>query len=141
MHSLIKGLSRYESRLFLVAPEELRTPAALRDLLHHRNISYIETPDLQSVLPELDVIYIVMLQHHRISEPDVVERLQRQYYRITPQLLTQAKPDVIILHPLVRRDEVSPDVDDLPNAVYFQQAANGVVVRMALLSQIFSRTL
>lgn len=136
MHSLIKGLSYYDIHLFLISPEELRTPAELRNLLFQRSVSYTETPDLPGVLGELDVIYIVMLQHHRISDPQIVARLKRQYYRITPELLKMARPDVIILHPLVRREEIAQEVDRLPNAAYFRQTQNGVVVRMALLSQM-----
>ncbi len=136
IHSLIKGLARYDVTLFLVSPQELRTPEKLLELLQQRKISYFETRDLHKVIGELDIIYIVMLQHHRISDPQVVARLKQQYYRITPELLTMAKPDVRILHPLVRREEVSPEVDHLPNAAYFRQAKNGVTVRMALLSQM-----
>jgi aspartate carbamoyltransferase catalytic subunit len=136
MHSLIKGLSYYDVTVFLIAPEELRLPAELLTMLRQRKISFIETPNLLGVIGELDVMYIVMLQHHRISDHHIVERLQREYYRITPELLTQAKPDVTILHPLVRREEISPEVDALPNAAYFRQAKNGVVVRMALISHL-----
>jgi aspartate carbamoyltransferase catalytic subunit len=136
MHSLVKGLSYYDVNLFLISPEELRLPEELRNRLSQRNMAYVETADLASMLGELDVIYIVMLQHHRITDHHIVERLQKEYYRITPDLLTHAKPDVIILHPLVRRDEVAPEVDQLPNAAYFRQAKNGVFVRMALITQI-----
>ncbi len=138
IHSLVKGLSSYQVTLFLVSPEELRLPEALRDFLVQRSVTYIETPNLEEVLGALDVIYVVMLQHHRIPDHHLVERLQQKYYRITPKLLTQAKPDITILHPLVRREEVAPEIDALPNAAYFRQVRNGVFVRMALLSQIFA---
>lgn len=136
MHSLAKGLAQYRVTLYLISPEELRLPEHICDLLRNRGIPYCETPDLSAVLGALDIIYVVMLQHHRIADHHVVERLQRSYYRITPELLRQAKPLVKILHPLVRREEVSPEVDRLPNAAYFRQARNGVVIRMALISQI-----
>ncbi len=136
IHSLIKGLSYYDVTVFLVSPEELRLPKELLDVLRQRGLSYIETPNLPEVLGELDVLYIVMLQHHRIPDHQVVERLQQKYYRITPELLTQAKADATILHPLVRQEEISPEVDALPNAAYFRQAKNGVVVRMVLLYQM-----
>jgi len=136
MHSLIKGLSYYDVTVFLISPKELRAPEELLDLLRQQRISYLETPDLSEVLGELDVIYIVMLQHHRIPDHHVVEKLRQEYYRITPELIAKAKPDVTILHPLVRREEVSVEVDALPNAAYFRQAENGVVVRMALIYQM-----
>lgn len=138
MHSLAKGLTLYHARLFLVSPSELSLPEDIRNLLRQRGCLFEETADLQSVVGELDVIYMVMLQHHRISDPQTVQRLQQGYYRITPELLQTAKPDVIVLHPLVRRDEVAPEVDALPNAAYFRQARNGVFVRMALLEQMLN---
>ena len=136
MHSLARGLLLYQVTLFLVSPAELRLPEPLRTLLDHQGISYVETPNLPEVLGELDVIYIVMLQHHRIPDPQVVKRLQQEYYRLTPDLLQHARPDMILLHPLVRRDEVSPEVDALSHAVYFRQAQNGIVVRMALIERL-----
>ena len=136
MHSLIKGLSYYHVTLFLISPEELRAPEELRELLRQREVSFVENSHLTEVIWELDVIYIVMLQHHRISNPQTVKRLQQEYYQITPELLKAAKADVRILHPLVRRDEVSCEVDATPNAAYFRQAQNGVFVRMALLCQM-----
>lgn len=137
MHSLAKGLSRYAVTLALISPEELRLPAEICQLLQQRGVAYTEQTDLSAVIGTLDVLYIVMLQHHRIADQQVVERLQRQYYRITPHLLQAAPPHVRILHPLVRQHEVATEVDALPNAAYFRQARNGIVVRMALLSQIF----
>ena len=141
MHSLVKGLSYYHVTVFLVSPEELRLPEELLVLLRQRRVSYIETPNLLEIIDELDVIYIVMLQHHRIPDHHVVEKLQQEYYHITPELLTKANPDVTILHPLVRQEEVSPEVDSLGNAAYFRQVSNGVFVRMALIYQMLNREL
>lgn len=138
MHSLLKGLSLYSVKLFLISPDELRTPPDLIDRLWQRQIAFVETPHLEEALPELDVMYIVMLQHHRIPDHQVVERLTQQYYRLTPDFLRSAKPEMIILHPLVRSTELSPEVDALPHAAYFRQIRNGVTVRMALLSHILS---
>ncbi len=141
MHSLLRGLALYDVRLMLISPPELRMPADVLSLPGDRNVTWHETENVQEVLPELDVMYLVMLQHHRITDSQIVERLKRQYYRITPDVLKGAKPDVIVLHPLVRRDEVAVEVDDLPNAAYFRQAENGVFVRMALLSHLLTGTL
>ncbi len=138
MHSLAKGLAFYDVRLSLVSPPELPLPEDIRDLLRQHGCLFEETADLRSIVGELDVMYMVMLQHHRISDPQTVQRLQQEYYRITPELLRTAKPDVIVLHPLVRRDEVAPEVDALSNAAYFRQARNGVFVRMALLDQMLN---
>ena len=138
IHSLAKGLSTYDVTLALVSPEELRLPSPIRRTLQ---CEVLETPDIQAVLDRLDVLYIVMLQHHRIADQGVKEHLKAHYYRLTPELLRQARPDMILLHPLVRRDEVSIEVDDLPHAVYFEQARNGVLVRMALIEMVLRREL
>lgn len=141
IHSLAKGLTLYDVRLSLVSPPELAMPANLRDALLTQKTAFEEITDLEDILVSLDVIYMVMLQHHRIPDPQLVKRLQQHYYRITPQSLQRARPDVIVLHPLVRRDEISPEVDALPNAAYFRQARNGVFVRMALLDQMLNHSL
>lgn len=141
MHSLIKGLSHYRITLFLISPHELRAPKPLLELLRERNVSFIESRSLEKVIWEVDVIYTVMLQHHRIKEPDTLERLRHEYYRITPEMLKSGKQNVSILHPLVRMSEVAVEVDDLPNAAYFRQAQNGVFVRMALLHRMLNGTL
>jgi aspartate carbamoyltransferase catalytic subunit len=133
MHSLAQGLSQYQVRLNLVSPEELRLPASIRQKLQ---CEVLETSDLREVLGELDVLYIVMLQHHRIVDPILKQHLKAEYYRLTPDTLRHAKPDMILLHPLVRQEEVSVEVDALPHAVYFEQAQNGVFVRMALIDLI-----
>ncbi len=138
MHSLITGLSQYEVTMFLISPKELRIPNELRDKLQKRKASFFEIQGIEEVIWELDVIYIVMLQHHRIQDPETVTRLRQVYYRITPKLLRFAKQDVTILHPLVRRSEIAPEVDAFPNAAYFRQVQNGVPVRMALLSRMLN---
>ncbi len=136
MHSLLKGLAAYRVNLFLISPEELRAPKELLERLQQRGVSYIETRKLEDVIWEIDVMYLVMLQHHRIHDAAMLQRLQQQYYRITAEVLRSAKRDVIVLHPLVRQAEVAPEVDALPNAAYFRQAQNGVFVRMALLARM-----
>lgn len=133
IHSLLKGLAKFKADVFLVSPSELRAPEALLKKFEDQGLTYLETPDIQSVLGEADVLYTVMLQHHRIPDPQTVEQLKKRYYVIDRKLVQQAKPDLIILHPMVRRDELPPEVDELPQAAYFRQVKNGVSVRMALL--------
>lgn len=141
MHSLIKGVSHYRITLFLISPHELRAPRPLIELLRERNVHVIEGRSLEQVIWEVDVIYTVMLQHHRIKDQGTLERLRQEYYRITPELLRSGKQNVSILHPLVRMNEVAVEVDALPNAAYFRQAKNGVFVRMALLYRMLNGTL
>ncbi|MCP4402768.1 MAG: aspartate carbamoyltransferase [bacterium] len=138
MHSLIKGLTFYDNTMFLISPKELRIPKELRKTLQERDISYVESASLEEFIWELDVIYLVMLQQHRVSDPQELKRLRRNYYRLTLELLKSAKKDVTLLHPLVRGDEMASEVDSLPNAAYFRQVKNGVFVRMALLERMLS---
>ncbi|PID57050.1 aspartate carbamoyltransferase [candidate division KSB3 bacterium] len=138
MHSLIKGLTLYKNTLFLISPKALRAPKALRRMLEERKVSYVESTCLEEVIWELDVVYLVMLQHHRIKDPAEVKQLRSCYYRLTPEVLKSGKKDVTILHPLVRNNEIAVEVDTLPNAAYFRQTRNGVFVRMALLEKILS---
>lgn len=133
MHSLASALAQYRITAVFVSPEDLRMPPAIRQQFSGE---VIETSELQAVLGRLDVLYIVMLQHHRIPDPVTRERLKASYYRLTPEFLRDARPEMILLHPLVRQEEVAVAVDDLPHAVYFEQAANGIVVRMALLDML-----
>ena len=133
IHSLVKGLSRYRVKMVLISPEELQLPEVLREFLQTRGCEYAEGSDLREMIEQLDVLYIVMLQHHRIANRAIIEQLRNTYYHITPELLQSAQADLILLHPLVRMEEVASEVDDLPHAAYFRQAHNGVFVRMALL--------
>jgi len=141
MHSLIKGLSHYRITLLLISPPELRAPRPLIELLRERNVHVVEGRSLEQVIWEVDVIYTVMLQHHRIKDQQTLERLRQEYYCITPELLRSGKQHVTILHPLVRMSEVAVEVDALPNAAYFRQAQNGVFVRMALLHRMLNGAL
>ncbi len=138
MHSLIKGLTFYDNTMFLISPKELRIPKELRKMLQERDISYVESASLEEFIWELDVIYLVMLQQHRVSDPQELKRLRRNYYRLTLELLKSAKKNVTLLHPLVRGDEMASEVDSLSNAAYFRQVKNGVFVRMALLERMLS---
>lgn len=134
VHSLLKGLTKFKVDLKLVSPPELKVPEPFLRKLEEQNLNYVETPDLESVIGEIDILYVVMLQHHRISDPHQLEQLKRKYYVIDRKLVQKGQSNLMILHPMVRREELSPEVDELPQAAYFRQVRNGVSVRMALLS-------
>lgn len=134
VHSLLKGLTKFKVNLWLVSPPELKVPEPFLKKFEEQNIDYVETPDIESVMGEVDILYVVMLQHHRIADPHQVEQLKRKYYVINRELIQKGKSNLLILHPMVRREELSPEVDELPQAAYFRQVKNGVSVRMALLS-------
>ncbi len=134
VHSLLGAMSRYEGVDFiLISPEELRVPEHVRtDILKAGNVTYRETESLQEAMPELDVLYMTRVQRERfISEADYV-RLKDTYI-LTPDKLDTAKPDLAILHPLPRVNEISVAIDRDPRACYFKQVLNGKFIRMALI--------
>lgn len=134
VHSLIHAMSRYENvRFVLIAPDELKIPNYLREEILERNaIDFVETTDLESVMPELDVLYMTRVQKERFFNESDYIRLKDSYI-LTPEKLHNAKQSMRILHPLPRVNEISTAVDDDPRAAYFRQALNGKYVRMALI--------
>lgn len=137
VHSLISALTRYTNiRIVLVSPEELKVPGYVRDgLLEKNNIEYIETPSLEDVISELDILYMTRIQRERFPDPDEYERLKDSYI-LTLEKLETAKADLSILHPLPRVNEISVKVDSDPRACYFKQVYNGKFIRMALILKL-----
>ncbi len=133
-HSLIHALIRYpDVRFVLISPEELRIPDYLReDVLEKNNIPFSEVRRLEESMPELDLLYMTRVQRERFFNEEEYVRM-KDYYILTKDKLKPAKPDMLILHPLPRVNEISVEVDDDPRAVYFKQAQYGVYVRMALI--------
>ena len=134
VHSLIKSLARYDNVKFvLISPEELRVPDyIINEVLEPRGISYIETRNLEGALPDLDILYMTRVQRERFFNEEDYIRL-RDSYILTAEKLNLAPADMAVLHPLPRVNEITLDVDDDPRAAYFEQAQNGVYVRMALI--------
>jgi len=134
VHSLINALSRYEGiNIVLISPEELRLPEYIKsELLDREGIPYKETRSLEDAMPELDVLYMTRVQRERFfNEADYI-RLKDTYI-LTPDKLASARPDMCILHPLPRVNEISVAVDKDPRACYFKQVLNGKYMRMALI--------
>ena len=137
VHSLIKALSRYEGiNYVLIAPTELKLPGYLiKDVFEAEGLPYKEVLTMEEVMPELDVLYMTRVQKERFfNEADYV-RLKDTYI-LDKKKLKSAKPDLSILHPLPRVNEIAPEVDDDPRACYFRQALNGKYVRMALMLKL-----
>ena len=134
VHSLIKSLARYDNVKFvLISPEELRVPGyIINEVLEPRGIPYIETRNLEGALPDLDILYMTRVQRERFFNEEDYVRL-RDSYILTAEKLNLAPADMAVLHPLPRVNEITLDVDDDPRAAYFEQAQNGVYVRMALI--------
>lgn len=134
VHSLIKSLSRYPGiRFVLISPEELRVPDyVITEALKPNNIEYVEMTSLEKAMPQLDILYMTRVQRERFFNEEDYIRLKDTYI-LTADKMKLAKPDMAVLHPLPRVNEIALPVDDDPRAAYFEQAANGVYVRMALI--------
>ena len=137
VHSLIKAMSRYEGIKFvLIAPDELKLPEYIRtEVIEKNNIPYEEISSLEDAIGSLDVLYMTRVQKERFfNEADYI-RLKDTYI-LDKSKLALARPDLSILHPLPRVNEISVEVDDDPRACYFRQALNGKYVRMALIMDL-----
>ena len=134
VHSLIKSLSRCDGMQFvLISPEELRVPDyIISEVLAPNGIDYVETRSLEKALPDLDILYMTRVQRERFFNEEDYIRLKNSYV-LTKAKLDLAPPEMAVLHPLPRVNEITLDVDDDPRAAYFEQAQNGVYMRMALI--------
>ena len=134
VHSLIAAMSRYENvRFVLISPEELRLPDYVKDdHLFQGGCEYVETENLESAIPSLDILYMTRIQAERFQSKEQYERL-KDSYELTASKLAIAKEDLSIMHPLPRVTEINVDVDDDPRADYFDQAMYGRYIRMALI--------
>lgn len=137
VHSLIEALARYNNvRFVLISPEELKLPSYVKnDVIKAKNLEYIQTTDLEKVMPELDVLYMTRVQKERFFNEEDYLRLKDSYI-LTLDKLENAKPDLSILHPLPRVNEISVAVDSDPHACYFKQVLNGKYMRMALILKL-----
>ena len=133
VHSLVNALSRYDNlRFIFISPAELRVPDYITEMLREKNIPYEEVIRLEDKLPELDVLYMTRVQKERFFNEEDYVRL-KDFYILTAKKMKLAPPDMLVLHPLPRVNEISVDVDDDPRAVYFKQVQYAVYVRMALI--------
>ncbi len=134
VHSLIKSLARYEGvRFLLISPEELRVPEyVIQEVLRPNGIPFEEVTSLEESMPRLDILYMTRVQRERFFNEEDYIRLKDTYI-LTPEKMKLARPDMAVLHPLPRVNEITLEVDDDPRAAYFEQAQNGVYVRMALI--------
>jgi aspartate carbamoyltransferase catalytic subunit len=136
VHSLAYALSLYNIELYLISPESLRMRHEVIRAIENK-ISIIEDANLEKIMPQIDVLYVTRIQKERF--PDLAEYAKvKGIYKIDLKTLKSAKKDLIILHPLPRVDEIAAEVDSTPQARYFQQVWNGIVVRMALLALVLS---
>ncbi len=135
VHSLLHAMSHFGARFTFVAPEELSLPDEYKLFLRENGVEYVETTDVMEYINDCDIIYMTRVQRERFSDLMEYERVKNAYV-LKSSMLSGTKDNMKILHPLPRVNEISTDVDASPKAYYFQQAANGVFARMAIITYL-----
>lgn len=138
VHSLTRLLSLYDTEFYFVSPEILRMPEEILEELRQSGHTYHEFEDVHEVIRDVDVLYVTRVQRERFDDPDEYERV-KDYYVIDPNVMSKAKKDMILMHPLPRVYEIDMQVDDDPRAAYFRQMENGMYIRMALLAAVLGK--
>ena len=137
VRSLAYLFSKYkEIKIFFVSPQKLRIGNDIKDYLGKHNVQFREIEDLEKVIKIVDVLYQTRIQKERFKNVKTYMKFSGKYV-ITKKIANMMKPKSIIMHPLPRVDEISPEVDSLAKAVYFKQARYGLLIRMALLKFMF----
>ncbi|NLN95859.1 MAG: aspartate carbamoyltransferase [Bacteroidales bacterium] len=135
VHSLVIAMCHFNTTFHLVSPTELKLPGSVKVHIKDKNLKYYQYTDIVEAIPKADIIYMTRIQKERFSDPIEYEKVKNSYI-LTAEMLYTIKPDMKVLHPLPRINEISEDVDELPQAYYFNQAINGIYVRQALLANI-----
>ena len=136
VHSIVEAMAVFPGVCFyLISPEELRMPDYVLKNMRLRGQIFIESERFAESIPELDILYMTRIQRERFHSSAEYRRLKGVYI-LTNKLLENAKPDMLVMHPLPRYGEIDPEVDSDPRAVYFEQARYGMFIRMALLLEL-----
>ncbi len=135
VHSLVMALCNFNTTFHLVSPVELKLPSYVKMHIKKNNLNYFQYTELPEIMETADIIYMTRIQRERFSDPIEYEKVKNAYI-LTAGMLTNCKPNMRILHPLPRVNEITEDVDSTEQAYYFTQALNGVYVRQALLATI-----
>ena len=138
VHAGVEVYKHYSCKLVMVAPEQLKMPADLVARLRRHGVQVEETTNLEAALAQGDVLYMTRIQKERFADPAEYERLKGSYI-LTREMIERIKPDLTVLHPLPRVNEITADVDSLSNAAYFRQVRNGVYTRMALIALVMGK--
>lgn len=138
VHSLATALSHFNPTFYFIAPQALQMPQAYLNELKKNKIKYYLTPNLLKVSKKLDILYVTRIQKERFADPVEYEKY-KGVYKLDTSLLPHIKKDLKIMHPLPRVGEIDPSLDETDHAVYFEQAANGIPVRKALLALVLGK--
>jgi aspartate carbamoyltransferase catalytic subunit len=135
VHSLMMAMSRWNTTFNFISPEELKMPEEFKLYLENLGLKYYEHLDFTDIISRADIIYMTRVQKERFSDPIEYEKVKNVYV-LKNAMLANTKPNMRILHPLPRVNEIHTDVDKNPKAYYFEQALNGVYTRQAILCSL-----
>jgi aspartate carbamoyltransferase catalytic subunit len=135
VHSLMMAMSRWNTTFNFISPEELKMPEEFKLYLENLGLKYYEHLDFTDIISRADIIYMTRVQKERFSDPIEYEKVKNVYV-LKNSMLKNTKPNMRILHPLPRVNEIHTDVDTNPKAYYFEQALNGVYTRQAILCSL-----
>jgi len=135
VHSLLMAMSHFNPTFYFIAPEALKMPVEYKIYLHTRGIRFFEYSDFSDIIHEADIIYMTRVQKERFSDPIEYEK-NKNVYVLNNAMLDNTRPNMRVLHPLPRVNEIDLDVDNSPKAYYFTQALNGVFVRQAIIAKV-----
>jgi len=135
VHSLLMAMSKFNTKFTFISPVELKMPDAYKDMLRKQNLPFTEYHDMTDEIDKADVIYMTRVQKERFLDPLEYERTKNAFI-LKGNMIKNCKKNMKILHPLPRVNEISEEIDETQNAYYFEQAANGVFVRQAIISTI-----
>jgi len=138
VHSLTTALSHFNPKLYFIAPQALQMPQSYLDELKEKKIKFITESNLMKVSKKLDILYVSRIQKERFPDPVEYEKY-KGVYKLDKSILPHVKKDLKIMHALPRVDEIDKSLDETEHAIYFQQAANGVPVRKALLALVLGK--
>ncbi|MBE6613162.1 MAG: aspartate carbamoyltransferase [Ruminococcaceae bacterium] len=136
VHSLLRAMMRFpDNKFVLISTPELEVPAYVMAELREHGCDVREATTLEECIGELDILYMTRIQRERFASAEEYQK-QAGVYRLTADKMALAKSDLAVLHPLPKVDEIAPELDDDPRCVYFEQAENGVYIRMALVAEL-----
>ncbi|MBP5210388.1 MAG: aspartate carbamoyltransferase [Bacteroidales bacterium] len=135
VHSLLQALSNFNASFFFTSPDSLKMPDEYKEFLNERGLHYEETSSLNEYINCCDILYMTRVQQERFRNPMEYEKV-KNFFRLDASMLEGVKPNMKILHPLPRINEIATDVDDTPYAYFYKQAENGMYVRMAIIAYL-----
>ncbi|MBU0596690.1 aspartate carbamoyltransferase [Patescibacteria group bacterium] len=138
VHSLAEALRHFGARLYFVAPESLQMPNSICEELKTQGIKFSLHENIDSIINKVDILYMTRIQAERFPDKMEYEKV-KNIYVLTPRMLDKAKPNMRVMHPLPRVNEIETGVDNTPHAYYFEQAKNGLYVRQALLGLVLGK--